>query len=114
MLPNERTGKKGVVVGGAKGLKKTGGSTKQLAQLYKLLEKLEMEILRMEEKELDLDGLADSNSYHIQEYKLKEKAIKVWKAICKIENRDSEETGRVSKRKFCYKGEWQSDFSNSC
>ena len=96
--------KKGLVVGGKKSLRDATGSNKQLDRLYQLLEKVEREILRLEEKELDLDDLRDENSYHIQEAKLKAKAIKIWTAICKIENRNPEDIGRVNRRKFVYKG----------
>ena len=98
--------KKGLVVGGKKSLREisSGGSGKQLDKLYRLLERVEKEILRMEEKELGLEELADTNSYHIQETKLKAKAVQIWKAICKIEDRDPEDIGRVTKRKFIFKG----------
>ena len=58
----------------------------------------------MEEKELDLDDLKDTNSYHIQEAKLKAKAVQIWKAICKIEDRNPDDIGRVNRRKFIYRG----------
>ena len=96
--------KKGLVVGGKKSLRESIGSDKQLDKLYQLLQKIEEEILELEEKELDLDELKDTNSHHIQETKLKRKAVQVWEAICKIEKRNPDDIGRVNKRKFVYKG----------
>ena len=85
-------------------MRDAAGSNKQLDRLYKLLERVENEVLRLEEKELDLDDLRDENSYHVQETKLKAKAVLIWKAICKIEDRNPNDIGRVNRRKFIYKG----------
>ena len=96
--------KKGLVVGGKKSLRDSKGSVNQLDKLYQLLKKIELEILELEEKELDLDELKDANSHHIQETKLKKKAVEVWQAICQVEKRNPDDIGRVNKRKFIYKG----------
>lgn len=56
---------------------------KNLKLLYRALAKCKKKIKKLEEAEVDFDD--DDNSTYIQESKYKERAMKIYKRICKIE-----------------------------
>ena len=79
------------------------GSQKQIRKLEKVLERLNKAIKRLEERELTLDEMDESDSTHIQEYQLRRRFIKVYNMLCELKDY-SPSTGRVIEQKIHYEG----------
>ncbi|XP_022084239.1 death domain-associated protein 6-like [Acanthaster planci] len=86
-----------------KGQSKGKGSRKQIQRLENLLHKLDKAIKKLQERELTLDEMDESDSTHIQEFQLRKRFVKVYNMLCKL-NGCAMDTGRVIEQRIRYKG----------
>ncbi|XP_038046188.1 uncharacterized protein LOC119720551 [Patiria miniata] len=87
----------------SKGKDKGKGSQKQIRKLEKVLNNLDKAIKKLQERELTLDEMDESDSTHIQEYQLRRRFVKVYTMLCEL-NGCSSTTGRVIEQRVRYEG----------
>ncbi|CAI5769001.1 Daxx [Podarcis lilfordi] len=79
------------------------GSKRQIRYLEDLLRLHEVEIRKLQERELDLEELDSEDSTYLQESRLKRRMVRIFQRLCQLKDCSSL-TGRVIEQRIPYRG----------
>lgn len=82
---------------------KKKASDKHIRKLERLLGALNGKVQRLQEKEMSVDDMQDSQSSYVLEDRYQKRALQVWKKLCELKG-TNDNTGRNCDQKFRYNG----------